>query len=144
MLSHNVRHYGPEFEQLLLTAAKGLPFKFPLDTVGKAKIMRARIYGYFRALKEENIRLDLIELTEALRITQDDHLIVFLKKHDSWESQAIRQALGLADDFHTHGNADGTELQLPDIASTRFTRRLQEVRDRNDGLSAKIIPKPKN
>lgn len=130
--------YGPEYEQLLLAAHAQPAFRFPLETPGKARIMKAKIYGYFRALREENLRLDLIEMADQLSLTITDNLIVFSKKADAWDSAAIRNVLGLSESFNENGNTGSGELHVPDLLQNRLVKRIAEIRDRQSGAVAKI------
>lgn len=145
MLPSRSATYGPEYEQLTLAAFAKTPFKLPVATEGKAKILRARIYGYWRALREENLRMDLIEMADSLVVYRDGALLTFTTKEESWEAKAIRQALGLADDFYTNGNAKGTgELHVPDLLQNRLTKKIQAIRDRQSQdpgqRGQKIVP----
>ena len=137
--------YGPEFEQLTLTAFRNLPFRLPLETVNKAKIMRARVYGYWRALREEDLRLDLVEMADTLAVGQEGSTLVFTLKVDSWEARAIRAALGLVEGFHENGNRGGKgELQVPDLLQNRLVKQLHTIRDRQNGSVAAVQQPFKN
>ena len=144
MLSHRPSYYGPEYEQLLVTAFNHNPFRLPLQSPGKAKIFKARFYGYCRALREENLRMDLIEMADNLSLAQEDSMIIFTTKQDSWEAQAIRAALGLTPGFHLHGNTGPGEMHVPDLLGQRLQKRLDAVRDRQTGKRQQIVPPDQN
>ena len=134
-----VNPYGPEYEQLLLTAFAGLPYEFPLADHGQANLFKAKFYGYFRALRQENLRLDLIEMADSLTLSVRDHVLIIKLKSQMWDAIAIRQQLGLQDGFDTHGTAIGNELQVPDLLGSRLLKQLQLIRERKAN-AANIVP----
>lgn len=140
MYQSRVPKYGPEYEQLLLTAFSQLPYTFQLETSGQAKLFRAKVYGYFRALREENLRLDLIEMADNISATAIGSTLEFRLKKHTWDNVAIRQQLGLADNFAEVGNGtNGNELQVPDLMGTRLAKQLADIRARKAN-AANIVP----
>lgn len=128
--------YGPEYEQLLLSAwehcQSGEPFRLPFANEKLASSMRQKMYAYFRALRREGLRMDLVERADAVNVRAEGAVMVILRVEDSWDHVAIREALGLKKGFAYEGMApDGSELHIPDIASNRLMSKLQEVRERN-------------
>ena len=132
--------FGPEYEQLLLTAFASLPFSFPLESPRHVKAFSAKVYQYFRVLRQENLRLDLIEMADSLTLCGDGNSLVFQLKEDNWDNALIRNVLGLAKGFHKTGESTtGNELQLPDLLQTRLMRQVSAIRERKAG-STSIVP----
>jgi hypothetical protein len=139
----HVSTFPVEFEQLLLTAFRNLPFRIPLPTEGLALSFRGKLYRYFNALREENVRLDLIEMTEHLSITRAGCTVVIQAKGETWEAKAIRGLLGLSPGFEHAGSANGTPLQVPvpELRSVQALKQLEELRARNAGGSGMVTAK---
>lgn len=126
-----VSRFGPEYEQLLMTAFQDAPFRFPFPTPGHAQAFKMRIYEYFRALREENLRLDLVEMADNLQVSKSDCVLVFEHKSEAWDARAIRDVLQLPKGFASGKVAGGSELRVPDLTHSKLTRKLAEVRARN-------------
>lgn len=104
--------------------------------------MRAKVYGYFRFLREENLRLDLIEMADSLTLRLEDNVLVLLRNEETWDHESIRSILGLTKDSYGLAPAPGNELEQPDLLGTRLTKQLAKLRDRQDG-SPRIVPPTK-
>jgi hypothetical protein len=135
--------FGPEYEQLLLTVWAKTPFRFPFPTGKDARAMRGKVYAYFRSLREENLRLDLIEIADAITLTlENDNVLIFQRNEETWDHDRIRNILGITKDDYGLRPADGTELAQPDLLGTRLTRQLTKLRERDSG-GKKIVPPQK-
>ena len=144
MPDRTVSPYGPEYEQLLLRAFADLPFSLPVKNSGLATAMRAKVYGYFRQLREENLCLDLIEMADSITICREGATLIFKWKKDMWDAQLLREALDLPEDFDTKATAgDGKEFRAPDILGTRLTKQLELIRARKAN-PANIVPPMKS
>jgi hypothetical protein len=132
------RTFGPEFEQLLTAAYRcETDFIFQLDTRGRAQVMRMQLYKYFRQLRKENLRLDLIEMADSLKILADGETLVITKQKDTWESKVIRARLNLSEDFVA--GAAPHEGHASDLLGNRLSRKLEEVRARMAGELQEIV-----
>jgi hypothetical protein len=133
--------FGPEYEQLLLTVWAKTPFRFPFETTAQAKAMRNRLYAYFRHLRSENIRLDLVEIADSLmmQLAENDNVLVFLRHEQMWDHQKIRDLLKLETDKFGLKAADGEELRQPDLMGSRLARQVQDIRKREAG-GQRIVP----
>jgi hypothetical protein len=92
--------YGPEYEQLILLAIaeeseKRLKFASP----SIAASMKARIYCYWKALRAENLRPDLIEKSNLLSMRCEGADLVIFRREDAWDLRNLRAALGLEKGF---------------------------------------------
>jgi hypothetical protein len=132
-------HYGPEYEQLLLTAWNNAPFRFPMETEAGARAMRGKVYEYFRHLRAENLRLDLIEMADGITLSMDGATLLLLKNEQTWDHEAIRKILGVTKDSYGLRPAHGQELAQPDLLQGRLLKQLQKVRDRSAGKSQRIV-----
>lgn len=133
--------FGPEYEELLLTIWQKTPFRFPFDSNKNLRAFRAKVYAYFRQLRNENLRLDLIEMADGLTLTIDNNVLVFVRNAETWDHNLIRKTLGLSKDrFGLKPNAPGSELQVPDLHGTRLAAQLRKLRERNAGGSAIVPP----
>lgn len=134
--------FGAEYEQLLLTIWKKTPFRFPFATDAGARAMRSKVYSYFRWLREENLRLDLVEMADALTLRLEGNVLIFMRNEETWDHESIRNILGITKDNYGLQAAPGNELEQPDLLGTRLTKRLEKLRDRQDG-SPRIVPPTK-
>jgi hypothetical protein len=95
--------FGPEFEQLLITAHDGCmksrSFLLPLESTSHAYSMKMRVYAYFKALRLEADRPVLVEMSEKLCLRVEGQALRFGLREDAWGVTAIRKALGLPDGF---------------------------------------------
>lgn len=88
--------YGPEYRILLARAVAAppeTPFTMLLESPQKAAALRRRIYGFFAALRNDPRSAKDTAEADSLQVTLDGSRIVFLRRQDSWESQAIFAAL---------------------------------------------------
>lgn len=131
--------FGPEYEQLLLTIWKKTPFRFPMESQKTLRAMRAKVYAYFRHLREENIRLDLIEMADSITLSCEGDVIVFVRNSETWDHEKLRALLGLKEDAYGLHAPDGTELEQPDLLPTRLGKQLTKLREREAG-SKQVIP----
>ena len=135
--------FGAEYEQLLLTIWKKTPFRFPFETVAGARSMRNKIYAYFRYLREENLRLDLVEMADALTLRIEDNVLILMRNEETWDHQKIRDLLAIDKDKFGLKPKAGSELQQPDLLGTRLSKQLDRLRDRSEGGQT-IVPPAKN
>lgn len=137
-MPHSLRAaaYGPEFEQLLLTAhetctnTKERTFTLELESDSNAYSMRARTYAYFKALRKDNERTDLIKLSEEISLSAVGKNLIFSFKADSWGAKAIRKALKLPDNIDEWGLAVPGAVKLTPAGQTSLTQKLAEIRAR--------------
>ena len=96
---HLASDYSPEYEHLLRAAAAPnakpitLSFQSPSQTIA----VRAKLYAYFRALRDEGLRPDLAHLTSLVTLTLNKKklsLTLSLSSLD-FDNAAIRLALAL-------------------------------------------------
>lgn len=86
--------FGPEYEALIHRAfSSHHPLPIVCLTEKQANSLRHRIYAFFRALKSEGMRLDLIEKANGLTVSSSGKTLYLLHKRDSWDHVAIREAL---------------------------------------------------
>lgn len=104
--------------------------------------MRSKVYAYFRFLREENLRLDLVEMADALTLRLEDNVLILMRNEETWDHDSIRNLLGIEKDKFGLRAPDGTELAQPDLLGTRLTRQLTKLRERNAG-GQKIAPPQK-
>jgi hypothetical protein len=131
--------FGPEYEQLLLTVWEKTPFRFPCKTDSMARAMRSRMYTYFQYLRRENLRLDLVEMADALTIQIDGNVMILTRHEDTWDHENIRQILGLTEDKFGLTKSDGSELKSPDLLGVRLAKQVKALRERDSG-GQKIVP----
>ena len=130
---HAVSDYGPEYETLLQNAYKSpTPWAINCQTSTVAKAFRLKIYAYMRALRYENLRLDLIEKADSLSVVASGPLVQLIRKADTWDHQLIRQNLSEA----------GVSItpETPEILGTRLGKKLEELRQRAEGGSKMVEP----
>ena len=132
--------FGAEYEQLLLTVWKKTPFRFPFETDAGARAMRGKLYAYFRFLRQENLRLDLVEMADSLTLQIEGNVLILLRNQETWDHQKIRDLLGLTKDTFGLTSPAGQELQQPDLLGTRLSRQLTKLRDRSEGGQLIVPP----
>ena len=137
---NRARQFGAEYEQLLLTIWKKTPFRFPFETDAGAKAMRNKIYAYFRHLRQENLRLDLVEMADSLTIRLEGNVLILMRNEETWDHDRIRDLLGLTKDTFGLTSPAGQELQQPDLLGTRLSRQLTKLRDRSEGGQRIVAP----
>lgn len=140
--ANRAAQFGPEYEQLLLTIWKKTPFRFPFDTDAGARAMRSKVYAYFRWLREENLRLDLVEMADSLTLRLEGNVLILMRNEETWDHESIRKILGVTKDTFGLKPADGSELQSPDLLGTRLTRQLTKLRERSEG-GQNVVPPAK-
>ena len=92
--------YGPEYEQLTLLsfAAEGeISFPFPSPSI--ARSMKSKVYCYWKALRKEGLRPDLIEKSDLLSMRTEANLLVFFRRDDAWDVRLLRDSMGLEKGF---------------------------------------------
>ncbi len=119
--------FGKEFEQMLLRVDKAFlsgADEFPIDfaTHKLAHALRFRIYSYFNALRVCGDRPDLTAMCTNLSMRIAGTALVFYRKGDDKESEALRNALGLEKGF-----ADGPSTHGVAAPSTTLTYNLEEL-----------------
>lgn len=132
-LSRN-HHFPPEYEQLLLAAYSDLPFTFPCKTPELAKSMRLRMYYYFRRLRDEHIRMDLVEMADSISLVVQDRTLVFQSKSDNWDAKLIREGL------QASGIPAGQELHLPELMGSKLKKQITAIRERKAGGQSLVPP----
>ena len=138
--ANRAAQFGAEYEQLLLTIWKKTPFRFPFQTDAGARAMRSKVYSYFRWLREENLRLDLVEMADALTLRLEGNVLLFMRNEETWDHESIRNILGITKDDYGLAPAPGGELQSPDLLGTRLTRQLTRLRERSSGGGKIVSP----
>jgi len=131
--------FGPEYEQLLLTVWESTPFRFPTASPAAMRALRGKVYAYFRHLRQENLRLDLVEMADSLTLVMEDSTLIFQKHSETWDHQLIRNTLGITQDQFGLKPADGEELKSPDLLQNRLARQVKALRSRNNG-GQNIVP----
>lgn len=116
--SNHPDDYGPEYEQLLLRAYThlqshpGQDFTIQLEAPNVSASLKAKVYAYLRSLRKENARQDLIAMAGTLSLRCAGCAIVFFRREDSWDARALRDALGLGEDF-TKDAAEARGVVIP-------------------------------
>ena len=118
--------YGPEYEQLLLLAfaAEGEK-RFPLPSYSLALSLKMRVYAYFKALRTERSRPDLIEKADQLSVRVDGPDLILFRREDAWDKQLLRSAMGLEKGFADSGQEgiliakSPTDLLMEKLATLR-------------------------
>lgn len=87
--------YGPEYEQLLLRAYDQGGLEITLESEKHATSFRGKVYSYFKALRTDGSRPDLIAKSQAISLTVEGRVFKAFPSADSWDAVAIREALGL-------------------------------------------------
>jgi len=98
--STRVITYGPEYEQLLLLSfadPEGKSFDFGSYSVASA--MKAKVYAYWKALRTEGNRPDLMEKADLLSMKVDGRFLVVFRRTDAWDRGLLRAAMGLEKGF---------------------------------------------
>ena len=119
--------FGKEFEQMLLRVDKAFlsgADEFPIDfaTHKLAHALRFRIYSYFNALRVCGDRPDLTAMCTNLSMRIAGTALVFYRKGEDKESEALRNALGFEKGF-----ADGPTTHGVTAPSTTLTYNLEEL-----------------
>lgn len=127
--------YGPEYEALLLrahaacTCSVSKVYEMPLTTPSMASSIKSKIYAYFKSLRREGLRPDLIQLADQLSLRVSGTSLEFFLRADSWDAVAIRQALGLVDGFADLGSESGI-VSAPAGRSESAKEKLEAIRRR--------------
>lgn len=127
--------YGPEYEQLLLRAYTSLQtrpgedYTIQLETPNVSASLKAKIYAYLRSLREENARPDLVAMAGTLSLRCAGCAVVFFRRQDSWDARALRNALGLDEDFaQDAAESSGVVIPArPDVVETPH-QKLMRIR----------------
>jgi len=122
-----MKDFGPEFEQMLLRVDKAMlqgvddfPVQFGAQTI--AHSLRFRIYQYFQALRASGDRPDLTAMCSGLSMRVAGSALVFYRRGEDKESEALRNALGLEKGF-----ADGPTTPGVTVAESALTTNLEEL-----------------
>ena len=91
-------------------------------------------------MRQENLRLDLIEMADSLTLQVDGNVLILLRNEETWDHQHIRNILGLSKDSLGITSTNGQELQQPDLLGTRLTRQLSKLRERDAGGQSIVPP----
>lgn len=130
--SRTLRDFGPEFEALLTRAdaalRSGQP-EFIVDFLDSkvAHSVRFNCYAYFKALRNDRARPDLVVACQDLSMRLASGALVFYRSNDSNAAAAIRAALNLPkiDDALT------TISPAPSTLDGNLSR-LREIRERGN------------
>jgi len=122
-----MKDFGQEFEQLLLridAAMRAGADESPIDFANHklAHSLRFRIYQYFQALRASGDRPDLTAMCSGLSIRVAGSTLVFYRRGEDKESEALRNALGLEKGF-----ADGPTTPGVTVAESALTTYLEEL-----------------
>lgn len=122
--------FGPEYEQLLLrwSQAPGGSLTLQLQTPNAAHSLRSKLYAYFAALRHENTRPDLIRLSDMVALRCASSALVVYHRDDSWDAEALRNALGLEKGFAE--GAGSTGIVMSPSAQSAALEKLAEIRKR--------------
>jgi hypothetical protein len=110
--------YGPEYEALLTTAAAQGGFLLTLPSPRAAFLFRLKVYGYFKALRAEGKRGDLVVAADRFALAVSGREFKMTLKSDAWDAIALREALSMAP----------PTLPTGPRALTSMTQRLAELR----------------
>ena len=92
--------YGPEYEQLLLLAfASTTELRFTFPSCSIARSMKSKVYAYWKALRTEGLRPDLIEKSNLLSMRIEEAELVFFRREDAWDAKMLRASMGLEKGF---------------------------------------------
>lgn len=119
--------YGAEYEQLLLRA-HGMPnssYHLEFASPTQARSLQAKVYAYFKALRKESQRPDLIQMSDDLAMRVEGCKLHFFRKEDSWDAIAIRKALGLEKGFAELG---GVQVAVSPAAKDAMIDKLADLR----------------
>ena len=118
--------YGPEYEQMILLAMAAEEEKaFHFASVSLARSIKSKVYAYWRALRSEGLRPDLIEKVNLLSLRVDGSCLVIFRREDAWDAKLLRESMGLEKGF--------AEVLTPGILVARspvevMQERLAELR----------------
>lgn len=118
--------YGPEYEQLLLlafTSEAELRFTFPSHSL--ACSMKSKVYGYWKALRTENLRPDLVAKAELMSMKTDGSDLVLYRRADAWDARLLRGAMGLEKGF---ADALGTGILVAKSPTDELVEKLHALR----------------
>jgi hypothetical protein len=95
--------YGPEYEELLIRAYEvtltETEYTLHLKDHATAVTLQQKVYGYFRSLRLEGLRPDLVQRCELLSMHIVGNDLEFFRRANSWDAKLLREQLGLDDDF---------------------------------------------
>lgn len=92
--------YGAEYEQLTLLsfAAEGEK-RFLFNAHSTANSMKSRVYAYWKALRTEGLRPDLIEKANLMSVRVEGADLIIYRRADSWDLKLLREAMQLEKGF---------------------------------------------
>ena len=107
--------YGPEYEQLLL-----LSF---------ASSMKRKVYAYWKALRTENLRPDLVEKSNLLSLRVEGGALVVFRREDAWDARALRESMGLEKGF---ADTIGSGVLVAKSPTDALVERLHQLRGESE------------
>lgn len=134
--STNPDDYGPEYPTLLQRAfaeSATKPFRLPLPEGSPSAGLARKLYAYFNSLKASPDHAKLAEMAKLMTLRAEPGFVVFIRKRNQWDAQAIRAGLGLEEGFADLGTPIIPEAfvhvkQAPTAASP--LSKLQEIRSK--------------
>jgi hypothetical protein len=127
--------YGTEYELFLRRAVTDGGFSLALPSNSHARAFRGKLYAYFKALRKDLSRPDLITMCDSLSLAVEGCCVRAFPVADSWDNCLLRDALGIE-----KGAAVPPPPALPAItvpveptAQEKLTAKLAEIRNRNKG-----------
>jgi len=125
--------YGPEYEQLLLTAHAAATrtgsWLCPMaQGPSHAHALKRKVHAYFAALRKAGDRPELIAQADRLSLRVTGPALEFFLREDSWDSVAIREVLGLPKGFAELG---GAPVLAPPTAHSDMLEKLKALRQHN-------------
>lgn len=129
-----LRDFGPEFEALLTRADAALrsgQSEFVVDFLDSkaAHSVRFNCYAYFKALRNDRARPDLVVACQDLSMRLAGGALVFYRSNDSNAAAAIRAALNLP-------KIDDVLTTIAPMAST-LDGNLERLRELREGRVSK-------
>lgn len=131
--------YPPEYEQVLFRAVQSPngELRLPMPSYKVAVAMKSKLYSYFSALRKAGVRQDLINTSDQFSMRceppgEDSRAcLVIFRKEDSWDAQALRDALGLTKGFADLGQpANAPAVAVSPTAHAAMLDKLAEIRKR--------------
>lgn len=87
--------YGPEYEALLHAAIRDQGFTMTLASNQLAAAFRVKVYAYFKAIRTEGQRPDLVAACDRLRLGVKGPVFTITMRADAWDTAALREALDM-------------------------------------------------
>lgn len=128
----SLKDFGPEFEALLTRADNALRVgqaEFSVDFLNAkvAHSVRFDCYAYFKALRNDRSRPDLVVACQDLSMRLANGTVVFYRSNDSASAAAIRAALDLPKIDH-----GATSFEPRPSTLDANLSRLRAMRDPNN------------